>query len=236
MPKNQTSDGRADTRAAESLRNQEFAGEPGNAELEQPAISADLMSALQSVESKFYELPVWGRRILLLAWLTELRNRLGYFQCIGELVDAFIEVHRGLLPPLFKPVDTAGRPPLLMIVEDMQSAAALAMDALMLGHKRKEEAARIVARRLGYSVSDPSGWKKVAQWRDDLARAARGKGNYSDDYRWHAELHEHLRAELIEEIKARGRDAHRLAARQLARLDRRRRILDREKGEDFSSK
>jgi hypothetical protein len=194
------------------------------------------MSALQSIEAKFYELPVSGRRILLLAWLTQLRNRLGLFQCIGELVDAFIEVHRGLLPPLFKPVDTVGRPPLPMIVEDMQSYAALAMEALMLAGNGKREAARIVARRLGCSVSDPSGWKKVAQWRDDLARAARGKGNYSDDYRHHAEMHEYLRGELIQEFKAGRRDPKRLAARQLARLDRRRRLLDRETGEDFSSK
>src|ERR1700730_9269734 len=236
MPKRLTNDGSANAGAERVPQNRELAAERGKAEAEQPALSADLMSALSSIEAKFDELPVSGRRMLLLAWLTELRNRSGYFRCIGELVDAFIEVHRGLLPPLFKPVDTAGRPPLPMIVEDMQSAAALAMDALMLGRKRKEEAARIVARKLGYSVSDPVGWKKVAQWRDDLARAARGKGNYSDDYRWHAELHEHQRAELTEEIKAKGRDAQRLAARQLARLDRRRRILDREKGEDFSSK
>jgi hypothetical protein len=216
-------------------REQGFAAEPSNGELEQPAISADLMSALQLVQAKFYDAPITERRLLLLNWLTLLRNRLGFFQCIGELVDAFIEVHRGLLPPLFAPVETVGRPPLPMVVEDLQSAAALAMDAIMLTHKRKEEAARIVARRLGYSVSDPSGWKKVAQWRDDLARAAKGKGNYSDDYRDHAELHEHLRAELIQEFKAGSRDPQRLVARQLFRLDRRRRILDREKVGDFSS-
>src|SRR3984893_9325883 len=236
MPTRQTNEGSEDAGTERAPRNRELVANRGEAALEQPALSADLMSALHSIEAKFDELPVSGRRMLLLAWLTELRNRSGYFRCIGELVDAFIEVHRGLLPPLFKPVDTAGRPPLPMIVEDMQSAAALAMDALMLGRKRKEEAARIVARKLGYSVSDPVGWKKVAQWRDDLARAARGKGNYSDDYRWHAELHEHQRAEMIQEIKVGCRDAQRVAARQLARLDRLRRTPDREKGEDFSSK
>jgi hypothetical protein len=233
MPKTQTSDDSANAASGGLAREQGLAVEPTNGELEQPAVSTDLMSALQLVEAKFYEAPVQQRRVLLLNWLTLLRNRLGDFQCIGELVDAFIEVHRGLLPPLFKPVETVGRPPLPMVVEDLQSYAALAMDALMLAHNGKQEAARIVARRLGLSVSDRNAWKKVAQWRDDLARAARGKGNYSDDYRWHAQLHEHLRAELIREIKA--GNAQRIAARQLGRLDRRRRIFDREKGGDFSS-
>ena len=236
MPRKKTSDGAANTGAEPAPRTGELAAESESTEPELPPISADLMSALESVEAKFYDLPVSERRILLLNWLRQLRNRLGYFQCIGELVDAFIEVHRGLLPPLFKPLDTPGRPPLSMIVEDMQSAAAMAMDALMLAGKRKEEAARIVARRVGYSVSDPSGRKKVAQWRDDLARAAKGKGNYSDDFRWHAQLHEHYRAEMIQEIKSGGQDAQRLAARKLARLDRLRQMIDREKGGDFSSK
>jgi hypothetical protein len=233
MPKTSTSDDSASAASGGLPREQQLAAEPSNGELEQLAVSADLMSALQLVEAKFYEAPVTVRRLLLLDWLTLLRNRLGPFQCIGELVDAFIELERGLRPPLFRPVETVGRPPLPMIVEDLQSAAALAMDAVMLSQKRKQEAARIVARRLGYSVSDPSGWKKVAQWRDDLARAAKGKGNYSDDYRSHAKIHEHRRAELIREVKAGHRDPQRLAARQLVRLDRRRRIFDREKGGIF---
>jgi hypothetical protein len=235
MQKTPTGDGNANAPSGGSTREQELAVEPSNGELEPPAVSADLMSALQLVEARFSEAPVTERRLLLLRWLTLLRNRLGDFECIGELVDAFIEVHRGLLPPLFKPLETVGRPPLTLIVGDLQSAAALAMDAIMLSGKRKEEAARIVARRLGYSVSDPSGWREVAQRRDDLARAAKGKGNYSYDYRTHAELHEHGRTKLIQEFKVGHRDPQRLVARQLAKLDRCRRIFDREKGGDFSS-
>jgi hypothetical protein len=235
MQKTPTSDGNAGAASGGSTREQELAVEPSNGELEQPAVSADLMSALQFVEARFYEAPVTERRLLLLRWLTLLRNRLGDFECIGELVDAFIEVHRGLLPPLFTPLETAGRPPLRMIVEDLQSAATLAMDAIMLSRKRKEEAARIVARRMGYSVTDSVGWRKVAQWRDDLARAAKGNGNYSNDYRTHAELHEEQRAKLIQEFKMGHRDPQRLVTRQLAKLDRCRRIFDREKGGDFSS-
>jgi len=217
-------------------RSGKLAAEGGNDEPEQPALSADLIAALRSVEAKFDELSAFGRRFFLTNWLVQFRNRLGPFRCIEELVDAFIEVNRGLLPPLFKPIDTPGRPRLPMIVEDLQSAAALAMDALMLAGKRKEEAARIVARRLGYSVADPSGWRKVVRWRDDLARAARGKGNYSDDYRGHAGLHERQRAELVQQMRAGRRDPQRILARQLTRVDRHRKLVDREKGGDFSSK
>ena len=83
---------------------------------------------------------------------------------------------------------------------------------------------------------DPAGWKKVAQWRDDLARAANGKGKYSDDYRQFAKIHQKQRAQLIEKIKSGGQDPQEVAARELAWLEKLRRTKDREKGGVFPSK
>ena len=163
------------------------------------------------------------------------RKRLGYFRCIEELSDAFIEAERGLLPSLFKPKETTGRPPLPLIIEDIRSAAALAMDALMQAGMEKQDAARTVAKRLGYSVANPEGWKKVVKWRDDLARAAGDKSRYSDDYRLQARLHEELRADLFCAIIQRGEDPHSLVADQYARIDQLRLRINREKGADLSS-
>jgi hypothetical protein len=204
--------------------------EPG-----QSALSDDLFAALRAVDEKFDELPTSKRRTLLAEWLMTFRKRVGYFRCIEELSDAFIEAQRGLLPPLFKPTETCGRPPLPLVVEDIRGAAALAMDALMQSGMRKQDAARAVAKRLGYSVASRDGWTKVAKWRDDLARAAGDKGRYSNDYRLQARLHEELRADLFCAVKERGEDPQSLAADQYARIDLLRQRLSREKGDDLSS-
>jgi hypothetical protein len=205
------------------------------AEPEQPPLSEELMAELRSIEARFDELPASGRRVLLAKWLTKFRWRVGHFRCIDELIDAFIEAERGLHPPLFTPKDASGRPPLPLIVADIRSAAALAMDALMQAGMGKQDAARAVAKRIGYSVTDRQAWNKVAKWRDELARAVGDKSRYSDDFRLHARLHEELRADLFCALNERGEDPHVLAADQYTRIDQLRQRLNREKGADLSS-
>jgi hypothetical protein len=202
---------------------------------EGPVLSDDLISTLHLVEGRFDQAPASERRLFLTDWLMKFRQRLGHFRCIEELIDGLIELERGNATPLLTPQNTGGRPTLRLIIEDVQSGAALAMEASMLAGMSKQEAAHFVARRVGYSPTDRAAWKKVAQWREDLARAASGKGRYSEDYRTHARIHAKKRAQLIEAIKAGGQDARSLRDRELGRVDQLRKIANREKGADLSS-
>ncbi len=110
--------------------------------------------------------------------------------------------------------------------QELQSRAALAMEALMLGGMTKDQAARKVASALGYAGYDPTGRRKVAQWRDDLARAARGTGNYSEDYRHLASLHLAERDRLRQAVKLHREDPMNLAAQELKHLGWLQRALD----------
>jgi len=204
------------------------------ADAEQPALSEEFMAELRSMEAMFGELSASERRVLLAQWVIKLHQRIGYFRCIDELTAAFIEVQRGLTPPLFRPIERPGRPALPLIEEDKRSAAALALEALMEASMSKQDAARVVARRLGYSAADREAWREVARWRDDLARAASDRGRYSDDFRVQAKIHEMQRVHLFCAIKNRGEDPRALAEKELTRIDQIRGILNREKGEDFS--
>jgi hypothetical protein len=201
---------------------------PDEPKPEQPALSDELMEALRLVEAKFNELPASGRRLLLAEWVMKLHQQIGYFRCMYELTDALIEVQRGLTPPLFRPMERSGRPALPLIEQDRRSAAALAMEALEKAGKTKEDAARTVARRLGLSLSHGE-WREVLRWRDDLARAAKAGGRYSDDFRTQAKIHQIERLHLACSIEERGEDPAALAEKELSRIDQIREILNREK-------
>jgi hypothetical protein len=187
------------------------------------------MDGLHSIEAKFDDLPASERRVLLAEWVMKLHEGIGYHRCLYELTDAFIEVQRGLTPSLFRPIQRSGRPALPLIEEDKRSAAVLAMDALMQANMSKQDAARKVARRLGYSVADHGAWREVARWRDDLARAAKGSGRFSDDFRVAAKTHQIARLHLFCAIKERGEDPLILAEKEISRIDQIRQMLHREK-------
>jgi hypothetical protein len=191
----------------------------------QPSGLDDLSRAFHMHEEVYDEADPAERRYWLVVRLNRLNLVLGYSPYVGELIEALMEVDRGTLLPLFEPIPN-GRPKMRLTEQEIQSRAALAMEALMLGGMTKEQAARKVANALGYASYDPIGREKVAQWRDDLARAARGTGNYSEDYRGLASLYLEDRDRLRAAVKLHLQDPMNLAAQELERLDWLRRLLD----------
>jgi len=191
----------------------------------QPSLVDDLIRVFHMHEEVYDEADPAERRYWLVARLNKLNQVIGYSPYVGELIEALLEVDRGTLLPLFEPI-TNGRPKMRLTEQELQSRAALAMEALMLGGMTKDQAARRVASALGYASYDPIGRGKVVQWRDDLARAARGTGNYSEDYRSLASLHLEDRDRLRRAVKLHLEDPMNLAAQELKRLDWLRRVLD----------
>jgi hypothetical protein len=185
----------------------------------------NLILAFHQHEEEFERLPPGDRRWWLVLRLTKLQEVLGYSPYVGELIEALIEVERGILTPLFEVIPN-GRPKIRLMEQEIQSRAALAMEGLMLGGMKKDAAAREVAKKLGYPGYDPTGAKKVIQWRYDLARAANGTSHYSDEYRSLASLHIEERDELRRVVKTGGRDARELAGAQLRALEWLRRAVD----------
>jgi hypothetical protein len=185
----------------------------------------DLIRVFHMHEDAHHRLSPGDRRYWLLLRLMKLQEVLGYSPYVGELIESLMEVERGVLTPLFE-ITPNGRPKMRLTEQEMQSRAALAMEGLMLSGTKKDAAARVVAKRLGYPGYDPTGAKKVAQWRYDLARAARGTGNYSDEYRMLASLHLEELNQLRRVVKVEGQDPRALAANELKALDWLRRSLD----------
>jgi hypothetical protein len=191
----------------------------------QPSGLDDLIRVFHMHEDLHDQLAPGDRRYWLLLRLTKLQEVLGYSPYVGELIDSLIEVERGLTAPLFE-VTPNGRPKMSLTEQEIQSRAALAMEGLMLGGMKKDAAAREVAKKLGYSSYDPTGARKVAQWRYDLVRAARGTGNYSDEYRMLASLHLEELNQLRRAVKVDGKDARLLAKEQLKAVEWLRRAID----------
>lgn len=200
-----------------------------------PSALDDLIRAFHMQEDVYDQRTPRDRRWWLVLRLMKLQQTIGFSPYVDELIEALMEVDRGVLLPLFEVISN-GRPRMRLTEQELQSRAALAMEGLMLGGVKKDRAAREVAKKLGYPNHDPSGGKKVTQWRYDLARAARGTGHYSDDYRNLASLHVEERDRLRQAVKVDGEDALLLAAKELKRLDWLRRALDEEKGTRLSSK
>jgi len=190
-----------------------------------PSRLDDLIRVFHMHEDIYDQLAPGDRRYWLILRLMRLQEVLGYSPYVGELVESLTEVERGILTPLFEVIPN-GRPKMKLTEQEIQSRAALAMEGLMLGGLKKDRAAREVARALGYGSYDPSGGRKVAQWRYDLARAARGTGNYSEEYRMLASLHVEERDRLRHAIKRDRQDPRDLATKELRRLGWLRRALD----------
>jgi hypothetical protein len=185
----------------------------------------DLTRAFHMHEEVYEEADPAERRCWLVVRLIKLNQVLGYSPYVGELIEALLEVGRGRLLSLFEPMPN-GRPKMRLTEQELQSRAALAMEALILGGMKKDQAARKVASVLGYASYDPIGRRKVAQWRDDFARAARATGNYSEDYRILASLHLEHRDRLRRAVKHHLQDPMNLAAQEMKNLGWLRRILD----------
>jgi hypothetical protein len=138
----------------------------------QPSGLDDMIRVFHMHEDVYDEADPAERRSWLVGRLIRLQLVLGHSPYVDELIEALLEVDRGTLLPLFEPI-LNGRPKMRLIEQELQSRAALAMEALMLGGMTKDQAARKVASALGYTSYNSIGRGKVAQWRDDLARAAR---------------------------------------------------------------
>jgi hypothetical protein len=184
-----------------------------------------LIQAFHMHEDVYDEADPAEKRWWLRARLIRLNQIVGYSPYLGELIEALMEVDRGILLPLFEVIPN-GRPKMRLTEQELQSRAALAMEALMLGGMTKDQATRKVADALGYALYDPSGRRKVAQWRYDLARAAGGTGNHSEEYRMLARLHAEERDRLRRAVKVDHQDPKKLADQELKRLGWLRRLLD----------
>jgi hypothetical protein len=209
------------TDIATGPRPERMGGEPQSP----PSALDDLIRVFHMHEDVYDEAAPAERRYWLVGRLIRLQLILGHSPYVDELIEALLEVDRGTLLPLFEPI-LNGRPKMRLTEQELQSRAALAMEALMLGGMTKDQAARKVASALGYASYDPIGRGKVAQWRDDLARAARGTGNYSEDYRKLASLHLEDRDRLRRAVKLHLQDPMNLAAQELKRVDWLQRVLD----------
>ena len=101
------------------------------------------------------------------------------FQPLSALMIAMHDVNQGATPSLLKPKPGRGRPPSTTGREHLKLQAAVAMQLLLDAGKKREEAARIVARGLDrwpLERGDKVTWTTVDNWRYEFLEGHKNAG------------------------------------------------------------
>lgn len=161
---------------------------------------------------------------ILLEHLDDLGISRSLQKPVTDIWVALLEADRGRLHPLVTPKHVKGRPPMPLWRLDLMATSALVMDLMMLAGKSKQIAAARVVRelnrcnvRLG-GRSQTNDWKKVAGWRNELSKAAKGSPRYSEDWQWAGKMYVLKREMALLHIRESGKDPEQAALRKLTRF------------------
>jgi len=127
-------------------------------------------------------------------------------QTIDDIRMAFVEAERGIVDPFFEPEPLSGRPPTELNRLFVMMKASLAIDLLMKAGETNELAAREVGKQLEKKnitvggKNDVADWKTIRGWRRELAKAARGNTQHTDDWVFYGSFYLTKRANLIERV------------------------------------
>jgi hypothetical protein len=153
--------------------------------------------------------------------LKELGIERSLIRPLADLNRAFAESNRGRLDPLFQPVLLKHRQPTSLGQLWAMALASVAIDLLMAGKLRKENAAREVAkalRKFNFPIENKRGvpdWKTVIGWREALRKA---KGH--PDVLWYGHFYRLQREAGLSLVRAQNLDPKALAKQVLERLRR----------------
>jgi len=164
--------------------------DPNEGRDEVPPSIEELIDWLRSIERRYGSVSWSWRRYWIAGWLQDINNGYGPFRCLDDLSEALFSVDDkdGRVHPMLQPDFRPGRPPLTRTEFNNRCLIALAIDAMKADGWSIERSAKTIAgqlsnhrakyvhiRTIRYSSGSVPSWETIRNWREEIARIARGR-------------------------------------------------------------